>query len=55
MYTVVNSRAYEEENLNPGMDNWVKGAIAIDVIIGILLVVLEILAIKKYFDRKKAA
>ncbi len=50
----MNSRAYEEENLNPGMETWKKAAIGIDVAIGIALVALEVAALKKYFARKKA-
>ena len=37
LYTVVNSRAYEPENLNPSMQNWVKGVIATDILILLLL------------------
>lgn len=51
LYTVVNSRAYEEENLNPGMAPWQKAQIAIDVVLVAGLVLLEVLAIKKYKKR----
>lgn len=53
MYTVVNSRAYEADNINPGMENWKKAAIAIDIIIGLALILLEITVIKSYGISKK--
>ncbi len=52
MYTVVNSNAYEAENLNPGMETWKKIAIAVDVILAAGLVALEVLAVKNYKKRK---
>ena len=55
MYTVVNSRAYSEEALNPGMHKWQKIAIAIDVILALLMIGLEVLIFKEYNKRKKAA
>jgi beta-glucosidase len=48
MYTVVNSRAYDEENLNPGLQGWQTAFIVVDIIIGLLIVALEVLTIKKY-------
>ena len=48
LYTVVNSRAYAPENMKQGMENWMKIAIAIDVVIGLLIVGIEILAIRKF-------
>ena len=54
LYTVVNSRAYLDENLNPGMESWKKTAITIDVILALILIALEALAIKKYRKRVKA-
>lgn len=53
MYTIVNSRAYEPENLNPGMETWMKVMIGIDVVLGILIVGLELLAVKRYRKRKE--
>ena len=38
LYTVVNSRAYTEENLNPGMQTWQKLLIGADVVIGLAVV-----------------
>ena len=55
MYTVVNSRAYSEENLNMGMENWKKMAIAIDVILAVCLVLLEAVTVRRYKNRSKEA
>ena len=52
MYTVVNSRAYDPENLNTGLAAWQKAAIGIDVVLAAGLIVLEVLAIRKYRRRK---
>ena len=52
LYTVVNSRAYMEENLNPGMPTWQIAAIAIDVVLAAVLVVLEVRTVKGYSRRK---
>ena len=53
MYTTVNSRAYDPENLQTGLQNWQVMAIVIDVIFGLLIVLLEVLAIRSY--KKHAA
>ncbi len=53
LYTVVNSRAYDEENLNPGMPIWKGIMIGADVVVGLLVVGLEVLAVKNYKKRKK--
>ena len=53
MYTVVNSWEYEGDVLNPGMQNWVKLTIGIDVAVGIVLVALEALVIAKYLKKAK--
>ena len=53
LYTVVNSRAYAEENLNPGMPKWKIIMIGADVIIALLIVGLEYTAIKGYKKRKE--
>ena len=37
MYTVVNSRAYSEDAINPGLHKWQIAAIAIDVILGLAI------------------
>ena len=55
MYTVVNSRAYSEENLNRGMEGWMKIAIAIDVILAALLILLECTVVRKGYKKRKAA
>lgn len=53
LYTVVNSRAYAEENLNPGMPKWKIIMIGADVIVALLIVGLEYAAIKGYKKRKE--
>lgn len=51
MFTVVNSRAYDGENVQTGMQTWQIVGIIIDVILAAGLLVLEILAIRKYRKR----
>lgn len=53
LYTVVNSRAYADENLNPGMENWKVAAIIIDVVLVGALAVLEATAIRKGYKKRK--
>ena len=53
LYTVVNSRAYDEENLNPGMAKWKVILIGADVVAALLIVGLEYTAIKNYKKRKE--
>ncbi len=55
LYTVVNSRAYADENLNPGMPKWQIAAIAIDVLLVVLLVLLEIKVVFKGYKKRKNA
>lgn len=52
LYTVVNSRAYAPENLQTGLMGWQKAVIAIDVVLAVGIIALEILAVKKYKKRK---
>ncbi|MCD8382923.1 MAG: glycoside hydrolase family 3 C-terminal domain-containing protein [Clostridiales bacterium] len=47
LYTVVNSRAYDPDNLNGGLSTWKVILIVVDVLVAIVLVVLEVLAIRK--------
>jgi beta-glucosidase len=47
LYVVVNSRAYEEANLNPSMPVWEKIAIAVDVVLGVALVFGAVTVYKK--------
>ena len=53
LYTVVNSRAYEAENLNPGMAKWKIVLIGADIVAALLIVGLEYTAIKNYKKRKE--
>lgn len=55
LYTVVNSRAYNEENLNPGMHKWEKLLFGADGAAVILLIALQVLALKKYKKRTQEA
>lgn len=52
MYTVVNSRAYDPENLETGLMTWQIAGIVIDVILGILIILLEVVTIKRFKKRK---
>ena len=47
LYTVVNSRAYNEENAY-SMVLWKKILIMIDVLAAVIIVVIEILTVRKY-------
>ena len=51
MYTVVNSRAYDAENLETGLMTWQIAAIAADVVLGVGILALEIVAIKRFRKR----
>jgi beta-glucosidase len=51
LYTTVNSRAYAED-VNSGLMNWQIAAIVIDVILGIIIILLAVLAYKKYLKQK---
>lgn len=48
MYTVVNSRAYDAENMTTGLQNWQIMAIIIDILFAGLIVFLEVRTIKSY-------
>lgn len=52
MYTVVNSRAYDAANLQTGLMAWQITMIVIDVILVAGVIVLEVVTIKKYRERK---
>ena len=53
LYTVVNSRAYAEENLNPGMQTWQIAAIAVDVLLAVVIVALEGTVVRKGYAKRK--
>lgn len=53
MYTVVNSRAYDAENLETGLMGWQVAAIIIDVVAAGFIITLEIILLKKYKKRKE--
>ncbi len=52
LYTVVNSRAYAEENLNAKGPGWHMAAYAADAALAVILIGLEVLVIKTYKKRK---
>lgn len=54
LYTVVNSRAYDPDNLDMGMQTWQKAAIGIDAVLALALIGLEFLAVRGYKKRKEA-
>ena len=47
----VNSRAYDAENLETGLMTWQIAAIAADVVLGVGILALEIVAIKRFRKR----
>ena len=51
LYTVVNSRAYDAENVNSGLMNWQIAAIVIDASFAVVIIGLEIVAFRKYRRR----
>jgi beta-glucosidase len=51
LYTTVNSRAYATD-VSSGLMNWQIAAIVIDVILGILIILLAVLAYRKYTKDK---
>lgn len=53
LYTVSNSRAYYEENLNPGMPGWEKLMIGVDVVLFAGLAAVELLVVKKGYAKRK--
>lgn len=52
LYTAVNSRGFEEENITTGLMIWQIILIAADVLIAALLILLEIFTIRKYITKK---
>lgn len=53
LYTIVNSRAYEAENLNTGLLIWQIILIAVDMIAAVVVVLYEALRVRKVYKRKK--
>ena len=48
LYTVVNSRVYEDYTFDRGLDTWQKVLIGVDALVLILLAVAEIRTVQKY-------
>lgn len=53
LYTVVNSSAYDSENLKVEMESWKIALIAFDVILVLLMAVLELLVVRKGYMKRK--
>lgn len=53
LYTVVNSRAFSEENMNRGMEFWKMAFIGADVILAVLAVLLEITVVRNGYRKRK--
>lgn len=51
LYTVVNSRAYDADNLQTGLMAWQIAAIVIDVILAAIVIALEVVLIKRFRKR----
>ncbi|EET61088.1 glycosyl hydrolase family 3 N-terminal domain protein [Marvinbryantia formatexigens DSM 14469] len=54
-YTVVNSRAYEPENINTGLLLYQIILIAADVIVAVLLILYEVFRVRKVYRKRKDA
>ena len=54
LFTVVNSRAYEAENLNPGMAAWRIILIVVDVVLAAAFIALELVVIRSWKRKSKA-
>lgn len=55
LYTVVNSRAYEPENLNTGLLLWQIILIIVDIIAAILFVLYETVRVRRVYKKRKTA
>lgn len=53
MYTVVSSWAYDGGDVHVGMEGWKKAAMAVDAVLALGLVILEVMILKGYQRRKK--
>lgn len=53
MYTVVNSSAYADENVNAGMETWRMVLIGADVVLAALAIVVEAAVVRKGYAKRK--
>lgn len=53
LYTVVNSRAYDPENLNTGLMAWQIAAIIVDILFAGIIIALEAVTINRFRKREK--
>lgn len=54
-YTVVNSRAYEPENINTGLLMYQIVLIIADVVLGVLIILYEVFRVCRVYKKRKAA
>ena len=54
-YTVVNSRAYEPENIDTGLLLWQIVLIIVDVVLAVLIILYEAVRVRKVYKKRKAA
>lgn len=54
LYTAVNSRGFEAENMETGMMSWQIILIAADVLLAALMILLEVFTIRKFKAKKEA-
>lgn len=52
MYTVVNSRAYESENLESGMPMWRIMVVVVDVVLALILILIEVSVIRRFKKKR---
>lgn len=55
LYTVVNSRAYDPENLETGLMAWQIAAIVIDLVFAVIIIMLEATVVRKFLRRRADA
>lgn len=53
MYTVVNSRAYAPENLNPSMEGWKIALICVNILFAAAVIALELIVIRKGYKKRR--
>ncbi|MFV0332387.1 MAG: glycoside hydrolase family 3 N-terminal domain-containing protein [Dysgonomonas sp.] len=54
LYTVVNSRAYEEENIETGILMWQIVLVVVDVLVAVLIILLEVMIISGYKRKQES-
>lgn len=54
LYTAVNSRGFEEENMTSGPMSWQIIMVVVDVVIGLLLAAFEVFVVRRGYQKRKA-